>query len=144
MAPMSPKRVCAGEVSLEAAALPGAGDAPFVLALKAANPRDAVVAEVLAAAWARGPDMLVAAMDERAGHGEGEPLGYAYHDPRAEAPIPEGSVRLFAMDQERFIPEGDFEALVVGLVHFHLETAARLHVSGAVEGALRSWLGRRG
>lgn len=141
---MPSKTITAGGISLEAAARPGEGGAAFSLALTAADPRDAVVAEVLAAAWSRGPDTLIAAMEERAGHGEGEPLGYAYHDPRAEAPIPEGSVRLFAMGAERFVPERDFEALILGLLHFHLETAARLHVSGAVEGTLRSWLGRRG
>jgi hypothetical protein len=142
--PFLTRALSSGEVALEAEAAPGPGGAPFTLRLGAANPRDAVVAEVLAAAWTRGLDTLVEALDERAGHGEGEPLGYAYHDPRAEAPIPEGTVRLFAMDQERFLPERDFEALVLGLVHLHLEAAARLHISGGVEGALRAWLGRRG
>lgn len=141
---MPPRTVSAGEVRLDLAVGPAEGTLPFVVAVTAAAPEDAVVAAALAAAWSSGPDGIVAAMEERAGLTVGGRAGFHYCDPRAENPIPEGSVRLFDRGEERLLSENDFETLVVALAHFHLAAAAGLHVSGPAEEALRVWLGRRG
>lgn len=141
---MPPKTAAAGGVRLELAVGPAEGTLPFVVSVRSAAPEGAVVAAALAAAWSAGPDSLVAAMEERGGQTVGGRAGFQYCDPRAENPIPEGSVRLFDGGGERLLSENDFETLVVALAHFHLAAAAGLHVSGPAEEALRVWLGRRG